>query len=221
VALLLQLPESSPLSAVTAASAWTTWIFAGSSFTAVVGGAWAAFQYFAENKRDREQRVAELKQRESEHRWRCAQAGKGLLDELHGDSNAAAALQMLDSWSRSFIVAGNATVITDTMWLAALQAASDSAGDPVGSFVRDAFDALYYHMAMLEHHVRNDFVLMRDVEFPLEYYVAILAEDKPIHQQYLRHFCFEQAEAFLNRFASWTSPSGKVLQSRVGSAQSI
>lgn len=197
-------------------NAITTWIFAGSSLSAVVGGVWAVYRYSSERRRDREQRVAELEQRESEHRWRCAQAGKGLLDDLFSDPKASVALHMLDSWSRTYDLPNGVTaVIAAEDWLRALRSAADVAADPKGILVRDSFDAMFERMAMMEHYIANGFVRLIDVAFPLSYYVAILAEDKAIHDAYLKYFRFHNALAFLARFPEWTSPSGEVVQSRV------
>jgi len=209
-------PVASQVSMESLLSTLPGWLLAGTSIGTVAGAAWTVLTYTRSQRREREQRDAELKQRQGEHRWRLAQAAKTLLDEMLSDAKAQAALDMLDSWTRSYDVGpGKPVVITVSDWLDALQSAPDAASDLIGTFVRDSFDALFYYFAMLEHYVSNEFVLFADVRFPMRYYVAILAEDKTIHEQYLRHFDQTHTLAFLERFSEWTTPSGKVLQSRV------
>ena len=78
------------------------WVFAGTSLSALAGGAWTVVRFIDERRRDRQQRQEELEQRKLEQRWRRAQAAKGLLEELRDDIHAKAALTMLDSWSRNY-----------------------------------------------------------------------------------------------------------------------
>jgi hypothetical protein len=179
-----------------------------------VGGGWAMFRYFEERRGDREQRAADLQQRRDEQHWRAIKAAKDLVDELLNDSSAKTAMQMLDSWDRSYEIApGVREVISVNDWLASLRAAPDRATDPAGTFVRESFDALFYRMAMLEHYIDNGFVEFRDVVFPLEYYVLLLAEDKSVHDSYLTHFHMLKTRAFLGRFDEWKHPSSVQLES--------
>lgn len=197
---MIQAPPAAPAEA----SGLVSWLLTGTSMSAVVGGVFAALKYFGERKKDRDQRIDELEQRRGELRWRQAQAAKELLDEMLSDAPACAALDMLDSWSRTFEVApGQRETITAERWLNALQSGPDRADDPAALFVRDSFDSLFYFMAMFEHYVDHQFVHFRDVVFPLDYYVRILAEDKAVHKAYLTEYGMGESLRFLARFPDW------------------
>jgi hypothetical protein len=99
------------------------WLLTGTSMSALVGGGFAFYRYVMERRKDRGQRLDELEQRRIELRWRQAQAAKQLLDEMLDDAKAAAALDMLDSWSREFEISPGRRVITAERWLAALRSA--------------------------------------------------------------------------------------------------
>lgn len=196
------------------------WVLDVTTLSALAAGGWAIFQYIQERRRDRAQRVAELEQRTAEQRWREIKAAKDLLDELLNDAAARVALRMLDSWSQTYEVApGVQRVIAVEDWLAALATAPDRATDPVGTFVRESFDALFYRMAILEHYIANGFVKFHDVVFPLEYYAMLLGEDKAVHERYLTSFHMPKARVFLERFAEWNHPSDSPLQSSTSGTQ--
>lgn len=188
------------------ASSLTTWLLTGTSISALVGGAWAFYRYVDERQQDRQQRIDELKQQRTELRWRQAQAAKQLLDEMQEDSQAVAAMDMLDSESRIFEIAPDTRVdITVARWLAALQPAPDSANVLLDSFVRGCFDSLFYFMAMLDHYVAREFVLFEDAKFPLDYYIKIMAEDKAVYRSYLSSYGLTGTERFLERFPDWVN----------------
>ena len=133
------------------------------------------------------------------------------------DAPACAAMDMLDSWSRAFDVApGQREVITAERWLQALHVSPDTADDPVTLFVRDSFDSLFYFMAMFEHYVDHQFVHFRDVVFPLDYYVRILAEDRDLHTAYLTTYGMSESLRFLARFPTSASSGTRTAAARCG-----
>ena len=173
----------------------------------VFGGGFAFYKYVVERREDRQQRVNELEQRREEFRWRQGQTAKSLLDELFEDKLVNDSLDMLDSWGREILVDGQPVVIRPEDWLGILKASAD-AGDrsmdlpnrPVDNHVRDCFDALFYYMAVLNHYLERRFILFEDIEFPLSYYVKIMAEDRAVYVRYVDAFKLSGVETFLRRF---------------------
>ena len=72
-------------------------------------------------------------------------------------------------------------------------------------YVRRCFDSLFYFMSLLQHHIKNTLILPEDVEFPLNYYIPLLAQLRPVVDRYLEAFDAGQAQAFLERYPAWTA----------------
>lgn len=173
-----------------------------------VGAAVALIKFAADNKAGRLQRERDL-------RWKQAEAGKKLNDEMLTDSEACAAMSMLDYSGRTFTLpSGAKTTITTAMVADALDPET-----PVESetqiFIRDAFDSLFYYMAMLEHYTARGLILAEDVAHPSEYYIPLLAQYGRQVFGYLAKYRLNQTVAFLERFGFSTGEdsSSKLLAS--------
>lgn len=181
------------------------WIETIAWLVAIVGGGLAFIKYISVQRHHQTRRQEELEQHRLDLRWRQADAAKKLIDSLLADSQAWTALRMLDSWSQTFEIApGRPVVITPDQWITALRFATDTAAPEVDTLVRESFDRLFFHMAMLEHRVGTGLVHFEDVSFPLSYYVAIMRGDRAVYQGYLKRYNLDRAQRFLNRFDEWT-----------------
>jgi hypothetical protein len=140
-------------------------------------------------------------QRESDHRWKQAQAGKSLNDEMLTDPLAWPALQMLDSDGRVFkLPSGEAVAIC----LADVRNALDpNSVDEKMEFIRDCFDSLFYYLAMMEHYTNRTLVNAEDVAYPLDYYVPLLNTMRPQVDAYLNKYELRRAINYLARFETW------------------
>jgi hypothetical protein len=174
------------------------WIQAASWVAAVAAGLFGIVKIVIELKHSREQRAQEL-------RWRKAQAAKSLNDEMLSDEASLAAMTMLDWDGREFEVKPDvkAKITTEEM-LAALRTDNTTFSDPE-AFVRDAFDNLFYYMGILEHSISRGLVDFLDLEYPIEYYVKLLAKNRPVFENYLASYGFNRGLAFLTRFEAWQS----------------
>jgi hypothetical protein len=171
---------------------------------AVIGG---LIRYFGDQKERRRQQQQDIDQRQREFRWRQADAARALMADFVSDPSAKHAMQMLDSWSHEYEIDGAKQTLVVAQWQSALSGGPDLATDAVSAFVRESFDALLFHFAMFEHHLRNGFVEFEDVEFPASYYVRIMREDRTVYLTYLKRYELSRAEAFLDRFSIWTTAS--------------
>lgn len=145
-------------------------------------------------------------QREKEHRWRQAAAGRDLVDEMLDDEAASDALAMLDSDERQYeLDNGHSAKITAKQVLAALKLPPTST-DASSVYVRECFDSLFYYFARFEHFISTELTRFEDVREPAEYYVEYLAEDKDRYIRYLEVARFRKVPAFLARFPPWQNP---------------
>jgi hypothetical protein len=156
----------------------------------------AVLKFWSEFSLAREQRAREL-------RWKQAEAGKSLNDEMLTDLEAASALRMLDFDGREIEVPGvGRTAVTHLNIRRALDPESE-AHDRTELHIRDCFDSLFYYLATLEHYIESTLILREDVAFPLDYYVPLLATLKPQVEMYLQQFGLRGAAAFLLRYEAW------------------
>lgn len=146
-------------------------------------------------------------QRERDLRWRQADAGKKLNDEMLTDPEAWAAMQMLDYSGREFeLPSKEKAVITDADWLRILNPATDVKGEK-DVFIRDCFDSLFYYMATLEHYIGSGLIRSDDVAYPLSYYVPLMSTHRTIIDAYLERYRLNGARNFLGRFSDWQQPT--------------
>ena len=164
-------------------------------FTALavlVGGLFALTKWIHEL---REQRAL----RERELRWRQAEAGKRLLDELEASGKAQAALGMLDWDGIEYEIApGKSAEIWESDYLKALRIWPLNFDDKE-VFIRNAFDELFGHMAVCEHHLQAQLVLFEDIRFPYDYYVPTLNRNQTVFEEFLDFYQLHLARQFLGR----------------------
>jgi hypothetical protein len=178
------------------------WLQDGAWFAAFAGLIVAIVKLWIELKAGRIQREGEL-------RWRQAEAGKGLNDEMQTDERAWPAMQMLDSNSRSYeIREGEWVTITSEDVARALMQRTEEEGEDEKKkaiFIRDCFDTLFYFFAMFDHYISNSLILPDDVAYPVEYYVPRLAQIGPQVAAYLQEYGLQRAQDFLMRYPAWSS----------------
>jgi hypothetical protein len=175
------------------------WLGPGAAVSLLIagGGIW---KFGSDLRRYNTQRTLDL-------RWRQAEAGKELVDEMLANARVADAFQMLDYGGSSFTFpSGEHASIGLGQVIHALQAhdAHHSATTEERDYIRACFDELFRYMAMMEHYIKQTLTTFEDVLFPMNYYVAILGGFKSSLESYLdtyRHL--GRVSAFLNRFQEW------------------
>lgn len=189
------------------------WIQAASWGAAVAAGVFGIIKIVFELKLGREQRTQDL-------RWRKAQAAKALNDEMLSDVRSQAAMTMLDWDGREFEIKANVkTKITTVDMLCSLRTTNTMFSEQE-TFIRDAFDNLFYYMGIFEHSIVRGLVDFLDLEHPIEYYVTILAKNRLVFENYLETYGFKRGLEFLARFEPWQvakaviqyGPPNKVVQ---------
>jgi hypothetical protein len=172
------------------------WLQAAAWVATAVGLVVTAIKFWSELRAGRLQRDRDL-------RWRQAEAGKSLNDEMQMDDRAWPAMQMLDSESRAFTLPNDTLVtITRADIVTALDPAS-KANDEKSVYIRDCFDALFYFMAMLEHYISNTLIRAEDVAYPIEYYVPFMVPFRVQITAYLNKYGLSRTRVFLERYAAW------------------
>lgn len=148
------------------------------------------------------------KQRALDLRWKQADAGKKLNDEMLEDDEADAAMQMLDYEGREFeLPSGVSEPITHSDVRDVLNPKT-----PIESerqiYIRDCFDSLFYYMATIDHYAERELVHRDDVAFPLDYYIPRLLKFQPELNAYLHEFNLTRAQAFLAHVKVGPQPVG-------------
>jgi hypothetical protein len=174
------------------------WLQAVSWMAVAVGVVVTVIRFWSELRLGREQREREL-------RWKQAEAGKELNDEMLDDPLAWPALLMLDYGGREFeLPSKRRASITHQDVRQALNPQTHVV-DEKDIHVRDCFDSLFYYMAMFDHYMTSALIRQEDVAYPLEYYVPLLCEFRPEIDRYLEEFRLDRARTFLRRYPSWRS----------------
>jgi len=172
------------------------WLQAGAWLAAAIGLFVTVIKFWSEFREGRLQRERDL-------RWRKAQAGKSLNDEMQEDEYAWAAMQMLDSEHREFkLPSGETATITQTAIATALDPAICS-NDEKDIYIRDCFDTLFYFLAMMEHYISSTLILEDDVAYPIEYYVPLISTFRAQIAAYLARYGLWRTRLFLERYSAW------------------
>lgn len=133
------------------------------------------------------QQILNRQQRQLELRWRQAEAGKKLIDEMLSDENALAAMKMLDWNDVKFEIApGNFQSVWEKDYLQALRIENLNFTDKE-MFIRNCFDSLFYYAAMIEHYLKSNLIVFEDVAFPLDYYYKTMRRHKKVFDEFLNH----------------------------------
>jgi len=172
------------------------WLQAGAWLATAIGVIITIVKFWSEVKAGRLQREQDL-------RWRQAQAGKALNDEMQTDEFAWAALQMLDSDRRTFKTPAGIEVAVVHDDIAPALDVSRGLDDDKSTFIRDSFDTLFYFMAMLEHYISSGLIRHDDVAYPMEYYVPLLARHRLEVSCYLERYGLWRTRGFLERYDAW------------------
>jgi len=142
-------------------------------------------------------------QRAQDLRWKQADAGKKLNDEMLTDVQALAAMDILDYDGREFTLPSGRKETVSHAEVADGLVPSTPVTSEKQIFIRDSFDSLFYYMAMLEHYTSRTLILAEDVTHPIDYYVRLLASLKRQVDAYLADYRLEQTAAFLRRYPEW------------------
>jgi len=179
------------------------WIQAFSWVITVIGGLFGVYKIL-------DDRAKSLQQHEEELRWRRAQAGKSLNDEMLQNAGAVAALTMLDWEEREYEIQPKVQrVITRADMLRSLRVVEDHPSDKE-KYVRDSFDNLFYLMGIFEHYIKQRLIDFGDIQQPIEYYVGKMTPYRAVMEQYLTKGGFKLATALLCRFESWQTAGASV-----------
>lgn len=160
------------------------------------GGAWALVQF-----------TAARSDYQSAQKWKRAELGKKVLDEMFADEVVVAAMVMLD-WERWFDNGDTRHYIKRDDVRAALR--TDTLKfSPQAVFIRDSFDSLFDAFARVEHLIDVGLIDFRHVEEPLRYYVEEMTGQKEagmrdVTKKYLEGYTFTRTLQFLQRFDSWS-----------------
>lgn len=175
-----------------------TWLIAA------IGGVIAAFKAVYELKRSNEERAEALQERRDQFRWRQAEMARTILDQTWRDELAKSALRMLDWSGLKYERAGRITepITHDNMYYALRTSNTQFTDDE--HYVRDCFDQLFDDFERIEHYLNIGLVNWEDIQGRLDYYVSLLARQKPIYEQFLATYQFKLALRLLSRFPQWS-----------------
>jgi hypothetical protein len=186
------------------------WLQALAWLATAVGAIVAAFKFRSELRLGRLQRERDL-------RWRQAEVGKSLNDEMQTDTRAWPALQMLDSERRDYLIAdGHTTSVSREDVRRALDPTRYVQSEK-DDFIRDCFDTLFYFMALMHHYIDTSLISEEDVAYPLEYYVPLLAKMHREVSAYLSEYNLWRTHAYLQRYDAWPE-SGRAIAGAIPAA---
>src|SRR5262245_14231962 len=172
------------------------WLQATAWIATAIGLIVTAVRFWSEFREGRLQRQRDL-------RWRQAEVGKGLNDEMQTDDRAWPAMQMLDSEEREFKLPNESKVTITTAEISTALDPNSKSSDETSIYIQDCFDTLFYFLAMLEHYISNTLICYEDVAYPIEYYVPLMAQFKPQIANYLKEYKLSRTQKFLERYQSW------------------
>jgi len=136
-------------------------------------------------------------------RWKQAELARILLDEIFDYDPSNDAWRMVDGEETYKDAQGDQYRIDMAMVRKALPKPwnDECAGPDV--YVRWCFDALFYYLERLEQSVQIKLVRVEDLIAPTSYYIALMAQDKKLFEDYAKLIRFKRALDFMNRFPEW------------------
>lgn len=147
--------------------------------------------------------ILNRKIREKELRFKQAQMGKQIIEEMFDDEAAGNALLMIDFERRSYEIGSRKkAIITRDEVVAALNPEIQHE-DFKTIFIRECFDGLLYYLDRFEHFIKIGLTTFDDVAVPLQYYATIMSKQKSAFINYIVITQFERALHFLDRFSAW------------------
>ncbi len=163
-----------------------------------------AWKAVIEMRRANVERAESRAERSLELRWRQAEAGKQLIDELLKNPKATEALRVLDIDGHTILIPGRDKgvdtahdVLPESLRTTNMTLTKDEV------IIREAFDELLGAIDRLEHYIRIGLTLAEDVMPPLEYYARRAAEVKDALEGYARFFEFHRALDFFSRYPQY------------------
>lgn len=140
-----------------------------------------------------------------EYRWKQAELARKLLDEIFDYDPSNDAWRMVDGEENYKDNNGNPFRVSMDDVRRALPTPwnDDSGGRDV--YIRWCFDALLYYLERLEQSVQIRLVRIEDLAASASYYIALMANDKKLFQDYAELIRFHGAVTFMNRFPEWHS----------------
>ena len=136
--------------------------------------------------------------------WNRVKHGITLWDQIVADPKCVAALHMLEGTPRLYTIDGTVREsVTRDLVVAALTKAT-MVPSPVHYFIRDSFDSLFFRLGHFEQYLDSGLVEDKDIEDITDFYVARMADDKPVYTAYLRDVCRNRVVfRLLGRFPVW------------------
>ena len=107
-------------------------------------------------------------------------------------------MQMLDSSRRIYRDSNDHDFTVSDEDIDAALTAPDGDTDPRRTYIRDAFDSLFYYMAMFQHSIDNTLIVKDDVAYPMEYYIERIREHGNSIDSYLTRWNLHRTRRFLD-----------------------
>jgi hypothetical protein len=162
----------------------------------LVSGVIGLYKLVAENRLARGQRESEL-------RWRKATAANDLLSHFYADPVFRSAMMMLDHDNRPFEIAPNSEVTISRADIWAALARPPAPFDAKNRFIRTAMDRMFEAFDRIGHSIHIRVLTSDDIQYALEFYIAVLAQRRSVVELYMKELGFEQALRFFNASRAW------------------
>lgn len=144
-----------------------------------------------------------ISQRESDHRQRQLAASHDMINEVFSDPLARAAMRMMDWSGRTFTYDGVSHVVDWNELRPALVVPKQGEGfSTKQEFVRDAFEAFFDHMLVLNHFINRKYLKDEDVAVPLRYYAQAVIRYPTTYDAFLQEYGYGEVKALLAKLAS-------------------
>ncbi|MFV3332701.1 hypothetical protein ACNFIA_17315 [Pseudomonas sp. NY15437] len=144
-----------------------------------------------------------VKQRKEDHRQRQLAASHDMINEVFSDPLARAAMRMMDWSGRTFTYAGNPYVVHWNELRPALAVAQKGLGfSKQQEFIRDAFEAFFDHMLVLNHFIDREYLNAKDVAVPLKYYAQAIIRYPTTYDEFLQEYGYSEVKVLLAKLAN-------------------
>lgn len=153
--------------------------------------------------------ILNRKIREKELRFKQAQMGKQIVEEMFDDDAAGSALLMIDFEKRSFDIGSKKKIVINRADVLHALNPENKNEDSKTIFIRESFDGLFYFLDRFEHFVQIGLTTFEDVAVPIKYYTSLMTTQKTTFLRYIQLTQFERAITFLNRFPIWVKAPAK------------
>jgi hypothetical protein len=175
---------------------------------ATIGLGFTVYSIREASRRATRERDAALQQAKRDLQWRQTVEAQSAIRRLLDDGRASNAMTMLDWDGERFPIGERPSPIKRSDVIDALRVRVSGELPDQQLFIREAFDALFTNLELIQQSIKADIFGLADIEFPISYYVKKMKDaDIDTFKMYMTHYEFTKAQTLIDDISRRLDPN--------------